>query len=302
MVRLEHWMTGNDTITGFLAEGRVWEAGGALVGASERDIERAGGAFAEASGDTREVLDCIGDLVLPGEVPAGMDRRERLCREEAMRLVAAELALGLVEMNWRDFAGEVRALATGENSYRVREASVRVLTAIATCSFEESRGFFEEMLLDEEAFVVEAAMRALAASEAPVASVLELCEGLVGDMRKAVRNVFGPRILAELGRRDPQMVYMRLTEWAGRNDEMVRFNVAEALRTVLGGRYVEQSMEILGALAADERPMVWRAAADALVEVAQRNPAFVLPILGRWREDVKRFKCAEIVLKRLASH
>jgi len=95
---------------------------------------------------------------------------------------------------------------------------------------------------------------------------------------------------------------VRLRRWSARGGEMERWSVARSLGTAMGAMYVQEALEILAVLAADERPMVWHAASAALAEIAQRNPRLVLPELARWRDDPARFRAAnrafEILAKR----
>ncbi len=287
-------------IAAMLADGDVWKAASALARAEHPDYGDIAGALASRSGDAREILDIMDDLILPPPAGASVDAQAQLACTEAMRLLAVAVALRLVRTNWRDILGHIRLLAGSESTFRVQEASVELIATVASVAFDESTSFWQDILLEGEAAVAATTLAALAVCDASVPKILDLFEMVIGDARKAVRNCLATRAIPHLGRRDPDAVYIRLRQWISRGGEVARWNVAEALTTALGGAYVERAIEILEILAADERPMVWRAASKALVQVAQRRPAYVLPILGRWREDPKRWRCAEMALAALA--
>ena len=286
-------------IVAILAEGDVWKAASALAGAEHPDYGEVADALASRPGDARELLDIMDDLIFPPDTPASIDVQARLVCTEAMRLLAVAVALRLVRTNWRDILGHIPLLAGSQSTFKVQEASVELIAAVASTAFDESTSFWQDTLLEGEASVAAAALAALAVCDVPVLKILNLFEMVIGDARKAVRNCLAPRAIPRLGRRDPDAVYIRLRQWISSGDEVTRWNVAGALATGLGGAYIERAIEILEILAADERPMVWRAASRALVQVAQRRPAYVLPILGSWREDPKRWRCAELALRTL---
>jgi len=289
-----------DEIAALLEEGRVWEA--ALEVVRGRGVEL--GELAEAVqarvGDVPGMLDLLEELVAPPRPPGELSKREQLLAWEAMRRLVVRLSHGLLEDGWREVLGFLSELAGPESTYRVREELAGLLAAMATRSFREGREVWAEMVASEQPPVAAVALRGLALSQVPAPRVLDLFEAALADSRMEVRRALGPEALRDLGRRDPDAVYKRLRQWASHHSEIARWNIGEALSTVLGGFYVERAMEILEILAADERAMVWKAAARALSRVAQRRPSFVYPVLAKWREDPKRFRCAELALRTLA--
>lgn len=289
-----------DEVIRALEEGRFWEAGAALAADRDADYALLARTIAEAVADKLELLDLVEDLAFPPPPPPGADKRARLVCAEAMRLLAVGLARGLAETNWQDLVHIVKAISGPENSYRVQEALVGLLEAVATTSFAEARSFLVDCLEEGAGELAAATARALALSSVPVGKVLELLEVAVHDSRTAVRNAMSRQAVGDLARRDAQAVLTRLREWATSDSEITRWNVAKALSTSAGGASVERAIDILEIFAADTRPMVWRAAAEALAQAAQRRPAYVLPILARWREDPKRWRCAELALEHLA--
>ena len=280
-----------------VTDGRVVEAAPALAALAEADIALVAGQISQALPGA-EAIDVINSLV-GAAPPVPLDHRARLLCLEAMRHLAAHLAVESVDDDWEDLLVSILPLA-GEVSFRVRESLVPVIARVASRFFKESRGFWAESLLEQEFPLAGLVLRGLAASTAPVPAVLDLFSTVISDIRRDVRHNLGPRAIPELGRRDPRTVYARLKEWADLPDEIVRWNVAKALATPLGGIYPEDAASILEALAADERAAVWRAAAEAAAQLAQRRPAFVLPILARWRTERARMRCALLALDTLA--
>lgn len=283
-----------------LVDGETWTAASALVGADEGRLREVALAATAEISDRREVLDLVAELAFPPGAPPGTDARTRLLCTEIMGLLSASMALEVAAENWRELAAPLAALSAGESPFRVQEATVAVLSVVATAAFEESRPFWEESLLDADSARSGTAIRALGASGAPVLRVLDLFEMVICDTRKLVRENIAARALPDLARRDAGAVYERMRRWCATGDEMACWNVARALQSALGGMYMEDALGILGVLAADERPMVWHAAAAGLFEVAQRDPRRVLPEIARWRDDPERFRCANRAFEMLA--
>jgi len=280
-----------------LCEGEHWRAAEFLVKLGEAEHRAlAERLFEEAGRDT--LGDILSSLLEAPDVAGWTMQRERLLRLEGMRMLAAALAHAAVEEEWRDLVQAVKALAS-DSSLRVRESAVRLIARIASGQFGETVPFWQECLASGDGLLAAAVLRGLAASSAPVSEVLRLFSTMMSDIRKDVRHNLGPRAIPELGRREPQAVFSRLREWAHEPCEITRWNVAQALVTPFGGVYAEDAIAILADFALDERPAVWRAAAAAIVQIAQRRPAYVLPMLKRWREEPLRRRCAELALTTL---
>ncbi len=290
-----------EEIVDALAAGDLW-AGAQMLSLEFPDrIDQAAALLAARVSDRRELVDIVAELASPPDPPRALSTREALCCREAMGILAARLALEIAAENWGTLAASLAEMAGEASSFRVREAGMAVLERIASLAFDESVSFWQESMAARDSSLAATAIRALAVSEAPVLKVLDLFEAVVEDARKAVRESLAREALPELGRRDCEAVYIRLRRWSNVGGEIARWNVAHALGTVFGGMRIEETLEILGVLAADERPMVWRAVAGALVQVAQRNPRLVLPEIARWRDDPKRFRAANLALRALAA-
>jgi hypothetical protein len=292
-------MSERDDIFELLLAGDAWAVAQALVELTEAEFAALGGRIVKSAGGRGEALEILAVLVAVPAVPAGAPERERLARLEGLRMLAAAVAHEIIDESWGDFAHALKALAI-DPSFRVREWAVRLVARIASASFKESKAFWRECIEQGEGFLVAAVLRGLAVSSAPVIDVLDLFTRAMPDIRKDVRHVLGTRAIPDLGRREPREVYIRLRQWARSENEITRWNVAHALATPLGAAFPDEAMEILEWLAGDERPGVWRAAAAAIVEIAQRKPAFVLPILKRWRDDPMFARCAKHALETLA--
>ncbi len=282
-----------------ILDGEVWRAAGAVERMTEPDYLSLAREIVAEVDDRADVLDMVSVLAHANVTAPGASDGERLRRLEAARMLAAALALSVVGEDWRDLLGAVRVLST-DSSRRVRGICARLVARMASVSFKSSRSVWTEAVLEGDGPLAACVIEGLARADAPAPEILEVFSSVINDARKDVRHALGARAIPELGRREPQSVYSQLWHWARTGGEIARWNVAQALATALGGVYVEQATGILEMLAADERPAVWRAAAAALVQVAQRRPRYVLPILGRWREDESRQACARLALETLA--
>jgi len=282
-------------IVRLVSQGQLWQAVSFLGSMADADFPAIAQEICRQAADPADTLALVNSLV-NAPAPAELtDMAARLTCVEASRHLAVHIAAESAGQDWEEFIPVIQTLAA-EASYRVEEALVRLVSRIASKNFASSKSFWHECLTEDTGRVAACVLRGLAASEAPVLEVLELFSNVIADIRKDIRHNLGPRALAELGRREPQAVYSKLRDWAGRTEEFARWNVAKALATPLGGVYVEQAMDVLEHLAADERPAVWRTAAEAVAQIAQRRPAYVLPILKRWRTERARLRCAELVL------
>jgi len=286
-------------IARIVMDGQLWQAGTALAPLAEAQVGAVAQEVARQASSAGDTVEVIANLISAAAPRVALEAREKLAGLEALRHLAAHVALESKGEDWEELIPAIRTLGV-DVSQRVREVIVRLVARIASKDFEGSKSFWQECLEDEEGPLGGSVIRGLAISEAPVPGVLDLIGTRLSDFRKDIRHSLGPTALARLGKRDPQVVYEKLKEWARRADEITRWNVAKALGTPLGGVNIEGAMEILEILAADERPSVWRAAGEALVHIAERRPAFVLPILSRWRGDPARQKAANLALSTLA--
>ena len=130
-----------------------------------------------------------------------------------------------------------------------------------------------------------------------VDALLDLVEPLLAARAEYVRKNLGPYAIGDgLLRCHPRPTLARLRRWAEDPREEVRWNVAMAFRSYGGTRHIEQAMELLDVLAADERRFVWRAAASALHYLGRRQPEIVRPVLEGWLQDERRARAAETAL------
>jgi hypothetical protein len=288
-----------DVIAALVTDGRLTDAALRLCALGEGLRQEVAGALCAAAASPDECLTLVDDLIAAsGTVQAG-DASTRLAADDALKHLAALVATRALVEDWESLVPVIHSLSTNA-SYRVTEALVRLIAQTASKDFAAGRSFWQESITDDTPELAACVIRGLALSDASASDVLDLFTTVIADLRKEVRHSLGPRAIPDLGRREPQVVYSRLKDWAGRPEELARWNVAKALATPLGGAYIEGAMEILEYLAADERPSVWKAAAEAVAAVAQRRPAYVLPILSRWRSERSRLRCAELALQILS--
>jgi 3-methyladenine DNA glycosylase AlkC len=129
-------------------------------------------------------------------------------------------------------------------------------------------------------------------------ALLDLIEPLLSDRQEYVRKNLGPYAIGDgLLRCHPQPTLARLRRWADDPSEEVRWNVAMAFRSSGGTRHLEEALDVLEQLAADERRFVWRAAAAALHHLGRRQPEVVRPIVEGWLQDERRVRAAETALR-----
>jgi 3-methyladenine DNA glycosylase AlkC len=128
--------------------------------------------------------------------------------------------------------------------------------------------------------------------------LLDLVEPLLADRTEYVRKNLGPYAIGDgLLRCHPEPTLARLRCWAKDASEAVRWNVAMAFRSFGGTRHLQEALQVLEQLAADERRFVWRAAAAALHYLGRRRPEIVRPVVEGWLEDERRVRAAETALR-----
>jgi 3-methyladenine DNA glycosylase AlkC len=129
-------------------------------------------------------------------------------------------------------------------------------------------------------------------------ALLDLIEPLLADRKEYVRKNLGSYAIGDgLLRCHPQPTLARLRRWADDPREEVRWNVAMAFRSFGGTRHLEEALEVLEQLAADERRFVWRAAAAALHYLGRRQPEVVRPVVEDWLQDEQRVRAAKTALR-----
>lgn len=111
-------------------------------------------------------------------------------------------------------------------------------------------------------------------------SAIELLTPLLGDRDAYVRKNCGPFALSAVACRNPEASFRYFEEWIRGGDPVVCWNVAACLGVMFGIKYPRRSMTLLYRLAADERRLVWRAAASSLVKQLRRRPECLGEFLG----------------------
>lgn len=126
--------------------------------------------------------------------------------------------------------------------------------------------------------------------------LLQLLDPLMRDESRYVRVNLGQfAISLALLKNYPDLTLKWLRKHARSKNEFARWNVAMVWSAVGGRKYAEQGMELLTALAADERRFVWRAVASATAKLGKARPEVVKPIVKLWRADPQRRQVAEVV-------
>jgi 3-methyladenine DNA glycosylase AlkC len=111
------------------------------------------------------------------------------------------------------------------------------------------------------------------------APLLALVEPLLPDRAEYVRKNLGPfAIGAALLPAYPEQTFPMLRAWAGRENEVTRWNVAMACSSAAAARYPAAASAILRALATDERRFVRGAVRSAARKLAARQPGLDLPL------------------------
>ncbi len=110
-----------------------------------------------------------------------------------------------------------------------------------------------------------AAMRAAEPSKPDRAEpLIALLEPLLTDRDDYVRKNLGPFAIGDgLMRAYPDATFNALAGWAGRDDEITRWNVAMACGSGVARRYPDRAQTILDQLASDDRRLVRQAARTA---------------------------------------
>jgi hypothetical protein len=132
------------------------------------------------------------------------------------------------------------------------------------------------------------------------AKLLKLLDPLMRDGSRYVRVNLGPFAISLAVLKnypDPTLKWLR--KHARSRNEFARWNVAMVWSAVGGRKYAEQGMELLTALAADERRFVWRAVAAATAKLGKARPDVVKPVLEQWRADPARCQVAEVTSRYL---
>jgi 3-methyladenine DNA glycosylase AlkD len=222
--------------------------------------------------------------------------------EPAARAIAAHL----IRHHWPAQPDQVQArllrLADDEDWW-VRESAHSTMGSLLVAHFDDLYQTFRTWTEHSSANVrrgVAIAVRQASneRKEAWAEALLDLVEPLLTDREQYVRKNLGPYAVGDgLLRCHPQPTLARLRRWADDPREEVRWNVAMAFRSFGGSRHVQEALEILEQLAADERRFVWRAAASALHYLGKRHLEIVRPIVEDWLEDERRARAAEVALR-----
>ncbi|MBI4344008.1 MAG: hypothetical protein HY555_00310 [Euryarchaeota archaeon] len=117
-----------------------------------------------------------------------------------------------------------------------------------------------------------------------VEAALLLLEPLLTDGSFGVRKYIGPRAFSVMAERHPDLYLKHARSWAGREEELVRWHVAEGLAGTPPG-HLDAALEILRGLARDERVGVRRGVMRALRELKCKAPEGVDSAMGMWARE-----------------
>ena len=226
--------------------------------------------------------------------------------EPAARAIGA----GLFRHYWLSQPDEVRARLlqlADDGDWWVREAAHSTMGSFLVDQFDDFYPVLQAWTRHPSANVrrgvaIAARKAANERKEEWTERLLDLVEPLLTDREEYVRKNLGPYAIGDgLLRCCPQPTLARLRRWAGDPREEVRWNVAMAFRSFGGDRHLQEALEILSDLSADERRFVWRAAASALHYLGKRQPEVVRPLVESWLEDEQCVRAAEVALRYIPS-
>ena len=220
--------------------------------------------------------------------------------------VARAIAARLIRHHWPLQPDQVQArllrLADDEDWW-VRESAHGTMGSLLVAHFDDLYQTFQAWAEHPSANVrrgVAIAVRQASngRKEEWVEGLLDVVELLLADREQYVRKNLGPYAVGDgLLRCHPQPTLTRLRRWANDPREEVRWNVAMAFRSFGGSRHLQEALEMLGQLAADERRFVWRAAVSTLHYLGKRHLEIVRPVVEDWLEDERRARAAEVALR-----
>jgi len=218
---------------------------------------------------------------------------------------ARQLACGLLPDLWHQHPRPAEILLqrlAGDERWEVREwaggALGRVLLEHFDPFYDRCRAWTQHPSANVRRAVCIAALTASGARHPQWADpLLDLLEPLLPDRTAYVRKNLGPFAIGNgLLRRYPKETLARLTEWAQRDDEGTRWNVAMAFSAAAGADRWQEGLPILAELAGDDRRTVWRAVASALRVMARRHPQDIVPRLRAWLDHPQRSRPAAVAL------
>ncbi len=126
--------------------------------------------------------------------------------------------------------------------------------------------------------------------------LLKLLDPLMRDESRYVRVNLGQfAISLALLKNYPDQTLTWLRKHAKSRNEFARWNVAMVWSAVGGRKYAEEGLQLLDALASDERRFVWRAVASATAKLGKAKPEVVKPMLKKWQDDPQRQHVADVV-------
>lgn len=189
----------------------------------------------------------------------------------------------------RGVALDALRAAALDGDRRVREGAAWGYSHLLAERFDEVYPLFQALVKDPEERVRRAAVVALVPvmrveDRARAEAALLLLEPLLTDGSFGVRKYIGPRALSTMAERHPALYlgYARL--WAEREEELVRWHVAEGLAGTPPD-HLGAALEILRGLARDERVGVRRGVMRALRELKYKAPEAMETEMGRWARE-----------------
>ncbi|MBC7264583.1 MAG: DNA alkylation repair protein [Chloroflexi bacterium] len=203
-------------------------------------------------------------------------------------------------MDWRSRVAELKSWALSER-WEAREGGAFGLRDELEADFDRAFPVVRSWIANSHPYlrragVVVCRMRRGRCTPRQVALLLEAMEPALLERERYVRVNVGPFALASLAHVQPDVALPRIAQWAHREEEVVRWNVAMAFSQALGRRYPDVGLAILRLLATDPRRFVWRAVASSLRNIGRTYPRRVVPLLEDWLADDTRRAPAEVAL------
>ena len=182
-----------------------------------------------------------------------------------------------------------------------REYAAKVWSVILTGDFENAYNWTKKLveigsIKTKRAIALAAKYSLLERIPNREIKLLELLEPLLSEKEVYIRKNLGPFSLAAFLRAFPKITLPRLKEWAKKDNEQIRWNVAKTFASSGGSMHWPLGKDILFQLAVDERRYVWKAVSSALHYLGRNKPEKIIPLLNEWLVDPIRKKVAEDAL------
>ncbi|MEK6978394.1 MAG: hypothetical protein AABX40_08395 [Candidatus Hydrothermarchaeota archaeon] len=189
----------------------------------------------------------------------------------------------------RGLALDTLRAAALDGDRRVREGAAWGYSHLLAERFDEVYPLFQALVRDPEERVRRAAVVALVPvirgeDGARAEAALLLLEPLLTDGSFGVRKYIGPKVFSTMAERHPDLYMKHAASWAEREEELVRWHVAEGLAGT-PPNHLDVALELLRGLARDERVGVRRGVMRALRELKYKAPERVDEEMERWARE-----------------